>query len=481
MFKEIKENNLYKRLINGNWESSKDTIKIYSPIDNSFIGEVVAMTKAELNDAITTAKNSQNLWKSMPMHERAKILIKAAENLLNHKDEIATIITKEIAKDFKSCMSEVERTADLIIETVHEAKRLNGEVLSGEGMGPDVATKIAIVKRVPLGTILAISPFNYPINLSASKIAPALIMGNTVLFKPATQGSISATLFARALDAAGLPPGTLNTITGKGSVIGPDLIPNENINMINFTGSTEVGEKISKDSGMIPVVMELGGKDSAIVLEDADLDKAADQIVKGAFSYSGQRCTAIKRVLVMKSVKEPLIKLIKSKTDELTVGDPFQNCTVTPLISQKAADFVEDLLNDALAKGAVSLSSEFRKNNLIYPTIVNNVTESMKLYHEEPFGPILPIITISSIEEAISINNSSKYGLQSSIFSKNIDNIIYLANKLEAGTININGKTERGPDNFPFLGIKKSGIGVQGIKYALIACTNLKSIVMNNF
>lgn len=479
MFDAIKSNNIYKRFIDGNWVEEKETLKIFSPIDNSFIGEIVSMNSEQVTQAINCSKKSQKEWDMLPLISRCNILLKAADNIYSIKEELANMITKEISKDYNSSLSEVVRTVELIRETIQDAKRITGEVVNGDSSTIDTKNKMAIVKRVPLGVVLAISPFNYPINLSASKIIPALVMGNTVVFKPATQGAISSLMFIRALESAGLPKGVINTITGKGSVVNPYLMNSKDIDMINFTGSTDVGKKIAKDASMIPIVMELGGKDSAIVLEDADLEFTADNIIKGAFSYSGQRCTAIKRVLAVKSISSKLSYILKEKLKTLTVGNPFDNCMITPLINKSAADFVESLIVDAKNKGAIIFSTGERKDNLIYPTLIENVSLDMNVAHEEPFGPILPIITIESIEEAIDINNSSPFGLQSSIFSNNINDIFYIAERLEVGTVNVNGKSERGPDNFPFLGIKNSGIGVQGIKYSLEACTTIKSIVIN--
>lgn len=479
MFENIQNKKIYKRFINGDWIESEKTIKIYSPINNEFLGEIPAMNSKQVNECIDICNKTQKHWNSLPLFERCNYMIKWADNLFEVKDEIANIMAKEISKDYKSCLSEIVRTCDLIRETVYDAKRLNGEFLNGEATGNETKNKLAIVKRVPIGVVVAISPFNYPINLAASKIAPALIMGNTVAFKPATQGAISSIMLISCLSKTGIPKGIINIITGQGNDIGSSLTSSDKINMINFTGSTNVGKQIATDSGMIPLVMELGGKDSAIVLEDADLEKAADNIIKGAFSYSGQRCTAIKRVLVIDSVYNELTDILKEKLKNITVGNPFDNCTVTPLINEKSADFIQCLIDDAKKKGANIFQTGVRDNNLIYPTLVINANLDMDVSHKEPFGPVLPIIKIKSIKEAIEINNSSPYGLQSSIFSKDVNNILYIANLLDVGTVNVNGKSERGPDNFPFLGVKNSGIGVQGIKYSLEACSTLKSIVIN--
>ena len=327
---------------------------------------------------------------------------------------------------------------------------------------------------------MAISPFNYPINLSASKIAPALMAGNTVVLKPATQGSISALYLARIFQEAGLPNGVLNTITGKGSEIGDYVVTHPEINFINFTGSTDVGKRISSITTMMPVLMELGGKDAAIVLEDADLEVAAKNIVSGAFSYSGQRCTAVKRILVVEEVADKLVDLLKIKIQKLKVGNPLEDdVDIVPLIDSKAADFVEDLIRDAREKGAHLVLGGKRDGNYIYPTLFDNVTTDMRLAWEEPFGPVLPIIRVKDKDEAIKIANESEYGLQSSVFTKDINKAFYVSNRLEVGTVQVNNKTERGPDHFPFLGVKASGLGTQGIRYSIEAMSRPKAVVIN--
>ncbi len=299
------------------------------------------------------------------------------------------------------------------------------------------------------------------------------------MFKPPTQGSISGLLLAQAFAEAGLPAGVFNTITGRGSEIGDYIIEHKEVNYINFTGSTPIGERIGKLAGMRPIMLELGGKDAAVVLEDADLEHAAKQIVGGAYSYSGQRCTAIKRVIVMESVADKLAALIKAEVEKLTVGDPFDNADITPVIDHASADFIWGLIEDAQEKGASALTEIKREANLIWPALFDHVTLDMKLAWEEPFGPVLPIIRVTSVEEAIQICNQSEFGLQSSVFTNDFPKAFEIAEKLEVGTVHINNKTQRGPDNFPFLGVKGSGAGVQGIRYSIEAMTQVKSIVFD--
>ena len=320
---------------------------------------------------------------------------------------------------------------------------------------------------------------NYPVNLAAAKLAPALITGNSVIFKPATKGSISGIKMIEALAKTNLPAGVLNLVTGKGSVIGDYLVEHKDISMVTFTGGTVTGERIAQKAKMIPLVMELGGKDPAIVCEDANLKLASKQIVSGAYSYSGQRCTAIKRILVHDSVADELLSLIKLEVEKLSVGSPEENATIVPLIDQQAADFVQGLIDDALQKGATLVLGGERKDNLIYPTILDHVTKEMRIAWEEPFGPVLPIIRISSLEEGIDIANASEYGLQASVFTQNIDQALTIARKLETGSVQINGRTERGPDHFPFIGVKKSGLGIQGVRRSIDSMTREKVIVLN--
>lgn len=470
-----------KLYINGEWQESQsgETIKITSPYLHEVIGEVQAITREEVDKAITFAHEAQKDWAKASIQERATYLYKWAEELVRMQDEIADIIMKEVGKSKKDATNEVLRTADFIRYTIEEAQHMQGESMRGDSFPGGSKSKIAIVDRVPLGVVLAISPFNYPVNLSAAKIAPALMAGNAVIFKPATQGALSGTKMIEALDKAGLPKGLVNLVTGKGSVIGDYIVEHKGINMISFTGGTNTGSHLAKKAAMIPLVLELGGKDPGIVREDADLNLAAKQIISGAFSYSGQRCTAIKRVLVHDNVADKLIGLLKEEIERLPVGSPENGSTVVPLISNKSADFVEELITDAIDKGAKLVTGNKREQNLIYPTLLDHVTGDMKVAWEEPFGPVLPIIRVSSDEEAINITNESEYGLQASIFTKDINKAFSIASKIEVGSVQINGRTERGPDHFPFIGVKGSGLGVQGIRKSIESMTREKVTILN--
>ncbi|VNJ19486.1 NADP-dependent glyceraldehyde-3-phosphate dehydrogenase [Streptococcus pneumoniae] len=469
----------YQNLVNGKWKSSEQEITIYSPINQEELGTVPAMTQTEADKAMQAARAALPAWRALSAIERAAYLHKTAAILERDKEKIGTILAKEVAKGIKAAIGEVVRTADLIRYAAEEGLRITGQAMEGGGFEAASKNKLAVVRREPVGIVLAIAPFNYPVNLSASKIAPALIAGNVVMFKPPTQGSISGLLLAKAFEEAGIPAGVFNIITGRGSEIGDYIIEHKEVNFINFTGSTPIGERIGRLAGMRPIMLELGGKDAALVLEDADLEHTAKQIVAGAFSYSGQRCTAIKRVIVLESVADKLATLLQEEVSKLTVGDPFDNADITPVIDNASADFIWGLIEDAQEKEAQALTPIKREGNLLWPVLFDQVTKDMKVAWEEPFGPVLPIIRVASVEEAIAFANESEFGLQSSVFTNDFKKAFEIAEKLEVGTVHINNKTQRGPDNFSFLGVKGSGAGVQGIKYSIEAMTNVKSIVFD--
>ncbi|NJP38569.1 NADP-dependent glyceraldehyde-3-phosphate dehydrogenase [Alkalicoccus luteus] len=471
----------FHTLLDNKWVGSKsgETVKIYSPDNQEVTGEIPALSQAEVDAAVAKTADVQPNWEALDGTERSELLHRWAQELEKMTDEIGDMIHKEVGKTLSAAKSEVKRTAQLIRHTAEEGLRTHGSFIQGDAFpGASKSTK-AMVQKVPHGVVLAIAPFNYPVNLAASKIAPALITGNTVVFKPATQGAVSGLLMVEALVKAGLPEGVLNVVTGRGSVIGDFVVTHPKIDMITFTGGTATGQHIAKKASMIPVVLELGGKDPAIVLQDADLDKAAKEIVSGALSYSGQRCTAIKRVMVVNEVADELVAKVKERVAALKVGPSSDDADITPMIDQKSADFVVSLIDDAKQKGATVVHEGIQDQNLLGPTLLDNVTEDMEVAWEEQFGPVLPFIRISNELEAIDLERRNAYGLQASIFTKNLENAFTIADKLNVGTVQVNGKTSRGPDHFPFLGVKNSGQGVQGIGRSIDSMLRDKVLVLN--
>jgi len=458
--------------INGSHQAGDlGSIEIKSPWDRQSLASVAAASKQQAQAAVVSSDEAFQNWRFSNLSDRVEILSKAVTTLRQDTDRLSQLLHKEIGKFEDDAKSEISRSIDYLELTLAAVKHWKGTVYHGD-IDPKFPRnrKTGIYSREPLGVVLAISPFNYPINLSVTKIAPALLAGNTVVLKPSTQGSVTSYEFYQHFLDAGLPAGVLNIVTGSSSEIGDELLIHESVKLIAFTGSTGVGNHIKKVSNGIPLLMELGGKDIGIVTENADLERAVAEIVKGAYSYCGQRCTAQKLVLVHRDVAESFSELLTEAAKSVDVN---------PMIDEKAAEYVMELYNDASGKGArVRLQSNLDGNKLT-PALLTNVTPEMRVFHEEQFGPLLPVCTYESDQEAIELANGSQYGLQASVYSQDVDQAFALADKLEVGTVQINGKPDRGPDNFPFGGVKDSGAFMQGTLETLDLMTRGKMVVLN--
>ena len=486
-FSEIKNHEnppTYKLLINGSWVDSKnpEKIEVKSPIDGSVMGFISSATQEEINIAITSAYEAQKTWRKLPLYQRVDLIIAAADLLKKHAKLLVELLVAEIGKPQKEAREEIERTVDLMKYYAEEGRRITGEYLESDAFPNTPKNKKAIIERVPLGVVLTIPPFNFPINETAPKIVSALVTGNTVVLKPPTQGAITNLYFAEIFREAGIPKGVISAVTGRGSEIGDFLVSHELISAINFTGSYETAKKITETAGVKKLIFGLSGKDASFVLEEADLDLAASEIASGGFGYGGQRCTGIKRVFVVEEKSGEFVeKLMAAVSKKFILGDPRdEKTTLGPVINDVTANYVEELIIDAKNQGASVVMGGKREGRYIEATILDNVTTKMRISWEEPFGPVLPIIHVKDHNEALEIANQSEYGLQSSIFTKDIDLAFSIAEELEVGTIQVNGKDSRGPDHFPFLGIKHSGLGmVQGAKYLLSEMTRIKTLVLN--
>jgi len=441
----------------------------------------ITVSFSEIDDAIREAHLAQKEWMRVPMIKRTKVLHLAADWMREHEHYLTTLLIKEIGKSQEEAKDEILRSADMIDYFANEALNLKGEELSGEAFPGYDQTKMAIIERVPVGVIVAIAPFNYPVNLSVAKLAPAIVTGNAVLFKPPTWGSISSLHLTEIFHRAGVPDGILNTVTGSGSTIGDYIVTHKGVDMVTFTGSSAVGQLIATKTGMIPLLFECGGNNPAIVLPDCDMEATSMEIVKGAFSYSGQRCTAIKYVLGFEQTIDKLIPMVVKKTKEhFKIGDPrIPENNMGPVISEEAAEEIEKRIIMAKVNGAKIVMGGKRAGLYIEPTILDNVRPSMEVVRIETFGPVVSFFRFKSVEEMVIMINQSTYGLQASIFTNDEGAGIALSKKIEVGSVQINSKPQRGPDHFPFLGIKGSGVGVQGIRYTLEAMTRPKPIVLN--
>jgi len=463
----------YYAMINNQEIKNHRDLEIINPTTLKPIGTVSALTEIELDQAFKAARASQKKWDQLTIDKRIVVLKRWMHLIEANKEHFAQLMMGEIAKNHQDAVQEVERTVEYMQQTFLSAKELKPLKISPS------AKKQGTFSRVAKGVGLAISPFNYPLNLAMAKIVPALVMGNTLVFKPATAGSLTGAFLGKLAIEAKMPAGIFNVVTGKGSEIG-DLITNHpDINFISFTGSVKVGQRILKHASTKDIVLELGGKDPAIIIDDHNLDFVVNEIVSGAFSYSGQRCTAIKRIITTNKLADNLVPLLKTAIENLTVGFPETNAKITPLIDLKSANYVQELIDEAVEMGGKIITGNQREKNLLWPTLVDHVSLKSKLAWEEPFGPVLPVIREDNLANQIKIANDSNFGLQASVFSKNLSLALEIADQLEVGTVNINGKTQRGPDIFPFIGIKDSGFGVQGIDETLNSVSRIKGIVIN--
>jgi len=466
------------------WIASKSgkIAEIVSPVDGQMVGKLQICTTDEIDTVVAKAKQVQPVWESTPLHARVKMMHLTADWIRQMESYLTPLLMNEIGKTSGDAKSEIVRTADLIDYIADEALSLRGETLDSDNFPGFEKGRTAIIERVAHGVVVCIAPFNYPVNLSASKIVPALLMGNTVVFKPPTQGGISALHMIQLFLKAGLPEGVLSVVTGGGEEIGDYLVTHTDVQMVAFTGSSDVGVHIAQKAGMIPLLFECGGNNPSLVLPDADMEGTAREIIKGAFSYSGQRCTGIKYVLGMQSTLDTLLPIIQTNMkDMVRMGDPRSPETklVGPVITEAAAAKIQSTIDEAVSLGAEIVVGGKTTKNYVEPTLLKNVKPDMNVVKTEVFGPVISFISVTSIDEAITIINSSTYGLQASVFTKDEGTGLVVAKKINVGTVQINGSPQRGPDHFPFMGVKHSGLGVQGVRYSLEAMSRLKSVVIN--
>lgn len=455
-------------------------LEIRSPIDDTVVGSIPALTVSDVGDAYQAAAAAQREWSATDTNARTALLGKLSASLREHCEELAGLLTQEVGKTPEEAASEITRSADLIDATAAEYQALADMTIRSEDFPGTPAGRVQRVRRVPIGVVLAIAPFNYPINLSVSKIAPALAMGNAVVFKPPTQGSVVARRMVE-LWADAVPANLVRVVTGKTADIGDRLVTDDAVGMVALTGSTAVGQRIAKQVGMVPLLLELGGNDPALVLDDADVALAAQHIVGGAFKYAGQRCTAVKRVYVAGALADDLTAAIAAETAKRfgSSGDPREH-PVGPVISDEQASYLDELLDDAKAKGGKVVAGGSRDGRNWDATVVSGLTHGARLVTEEQFGPLLPIVSVSDDDEAVRLANDTHYGLQASVFSADPMRAERVAERIEAGGVHLNGPDQRGPDNFMFTGYKHSGMGVQGVRFALDAMSKPQGIVRND-
>jgi glyceraldehyde-3-phosphate dehydrogenase (NADP+) len=467
-----------KMVLAGEWVERERFIEVRDPQDNSLIDTVPAATKEDMLQAVEAAKEGVKIAAAMPVHERITILNKAADYIDERQERYARIISREGSKTIREARGEVKRCIQTLRISAEEARRIHGETIPFDQM-PGSENRVGYFYRFPIGIIGAITPFNDPLNLVAHKVGPAIASGNAIIVKPATVTPLSALLLAEALIEAGLPKKVLSVVTGHGSEIGDALVTHPAVRMISFTGGLEAGEEITRKAGLKKIGMELGSNSPAIVLEDADLENAVESTVSGAFWAAGQNCLGVQRIYIQESVYEKFEKAFVNRAKMYRTGDKQSEITdMGPLITEKEAIRVEKIVNEAVEKGAVVLTGGERNGAFYAPTVLANVPETCTIAKEEIFGPVVLLYPIADLETAIKESNNVNYGLQAGIFTRDIEKAYSAIGKLDVGGIMINDSSDYRIDGMPFGGVKGSGLGREGVKFAIHEMTEPKVVCL---
>jgi len=461
-----------------NGEERKDgrkEMEVFNPFNNEVIGKIFCATSEDIKDAVNTAQQVfLDTMKKMPAYERSKILRKTADLLEGKAEEFANLLSLEAGKPIRESRGEVTRATQVLRFASEGAKSIYGEQIPMDSaIGGE--NQIGISKRVPLGVVAAITPFNFPLNLALHKIAPAIAVGNTIVLKPAEKTPLSAVLINQLFEEAGLPKGALNIVMGPGQDLVEPLVTHPKVKKVTFTGSGAVGWKIDEMAKRKKVTLELGSNAPNIIFEDGDLDVAVNAIVMGGYTYAGQACVSAQRTYVHESVYDEFLEKLVAKVRVLKMGDPREESTeMGPMITEDAAKRAESWIKEAIDQGASVLTGGNRNGTLLEPTIISNITPEMKVFCAEVFAPIVVIIPFSDEEDVIASANDTELGLHAGVFTADINRAMRVADSIETGGVWINEVSVRRYDHIPYGGVKDSGVGKEGIKYAIEEMTDTK-------
>jgi glyceraldehyde-3-phosphate dehydrogenase (NADP+) len=465
-------------LVGGRWVRTPRTTPVFNPFSGERVAEVCQAGDEEVESAVQSAVSAFAQTRRLPSHVRAAALHAIAEGIGSRTDEMARTMTAESGKAITDATREIQRAVQTFTIAAEEAKRIGGDVVPLD-LTPGTESYIGVTRRFPLGPVLGITPFNFPLNLVAHKVAPCLAAGNPIVIKPAPQTPLTALMLAEIVLDTALPPGALSIVPCD-NALAEKMVTDGRFAMVSFTGSAPVGWMLKAKAGKKRVVLELGGNAGVIVEPDADLEFAAQRCAAGGFGYSGQTCISVQRVFAHEAVYERFLELLVSRVQSLKTGDPAEQATVVgPVIDQKAARRIEDWVSEAVSSGAQVRVGAKRSGVMIEPTVLTDVTSSMKVCSEEVFGPVVTVTRYRRFEEALAALNQSAYGLQAGVFTRDIEKVFLAYRELEVGTVLANEIPTFRADQMPYGGVKDSGLGREGVRYAIEEMTELKLLVLN--
>lgn len=467
-----------KLYIDGEWVDGGERLEVTNKYSGEVIGALPTAREVDVDAAVGAAKRAAPVMARMPAHRRAEILARTAGLIQQRYDEFATTIAAEAGKALKFARAEVDRAISTFTIASEEAKRIHGETVpldavpSGEGY-------FGFYLRRPVGVVAAISPFNFPLNLVAHKVAPALAAGNTVVLKPASVTPLTAVLLCQTLAEAGAPDGSINLIIGPGGTVGEWLVGHPEVAKITFTGSAAVGRQITSKAGIKKVTLELGNTSPVVVAPDADLEFAAKRLAVGAYYNSGQVCISVQRIYGEGEAYEPFVEKFVAASEQMVVGDPLdERVDVGPMITLAEAERVEGWVEEARGAGAQVRTGARREGAVYYPTVLTAVQPDMKVVADEVFAPVASVIHAEDFETALHQANESEYGLQVAVFTRDVDRVLKAVRSLDFGGVIINESPAFRADHMPYGGNRQSGLGREGLKYAIEEMTNIQMVVI---
>ncbi|MBI4302003.1 MAG: aldehyde dehydrogenase family protein [Chloroflexi bacterium] len=467
----------YPLFLAGKWQQSETKLEVINPYDGGIVGDTFYASPSQVETAIATAEEAFPVTRKLPAHRRGQLLANIAQGLNDRREEVAKTLCLESGKPIRDATSEVERGLLTLQTAAEEAKRLVGEVIPLD-LTAYAEGRLGIAKRFPIGPIAAITPFNFPLNLALHKIAPAIAVGNPVILKPPSKTPLTMLTVAEIAAQSGLPPGALSILPMATSVAEP-LISDERLKMISFTGSAAVGWGLKAKAGKKRVLLELGGNAGVIVDKGANLDYALKRITVGSFSYAGQICISVQRIYVHREIWDDFFPAFIKEVERLKLGDPLDPETdLGPMIEEAAAKRTEAWVSEAVAEGAQVVTGGKAQGSFFQPTVLVNASPQSKVCSEEVFAPVVTVFPFTAFKEAVREINSSHYGLQAGVFTPSLENAFYAFEELEVGGVIINDIPNFRVDHMPYGGTKNSGLGREGLRYAIEEMTEIKLMAL---